>query len=507
MRGETTKHTARARANSGRLLVRLGIFTTIVVGLLLRLDGINSSLWLDEFGTLWAVEGSLRDTWERALSFHGQSPFYYAIVWGFLQAFGESELSLRSSSLLFGLALWVAMYVGTRDFSGRRAAAFSVVLVAFCPFLVTASAEARPYGLGLFSLTLAVIGFLKAGMNGSRPGRMLWVIGGATTAWAHYLLFPVVIGLIGAYLIIPTIRKNYRPRAFIKDLVAQAVLVSLILPHLLTLLLRQESLSWLDQPEHSGVFILLLPLVPAIGFGEVSGASRDQTTSGLRLALYFSILFNVLLLLGLNQLGINLVFWRYAQGILVPAVLLASAGLALIRPERVVGALLWAGMFFGTGLWIMKESTGSVTGLSREDWRHAVAVLEEEIGRDRSALVLFRSGFVEEERQLLGFSIPATLAPLRSPGREVPDWDIVPLSYWWDTAERSAYFDSVVSLRLEDRNEFYFLGLDGGYMAALIEWVNGAWPGVFAHSQQHFGGVGLIHFRRMSKAEIGRSRS
>ncbi len=71
-----------------------------IVGLFVRLVGFGSSLAEDEFGTLWTVEGSLGTVFERTLSFHGQSPFYYVISWLSLNLFGESEIALRLPSLL-----------------------------------------------------------------------------------------------------------------------------------------------------------------------------------------------------------------------------------------------------------------------------------------------------------------------------------------------------------------------------------------------------------------------
>lgn len=75
-----------------------------VLGLGLRLVGWGSSLWTDEFGTLWAVESGLVEAIVRSHSFHGQTPLYYVNVWLFVQLFGESELVLRLPSLLFMVA-------------------------------------------------------------------------------------------------------------------------------------------------------------------------------------------------------------------------------------------------------------------------------------------------------------------------------------------------------------------------------------------------------------------
>src|SRR5688572_1537907 len=100
----------------------------VVAGILLRLDGLTSSLWLDEFGTFWVVEGNFATMLERAWVFQGQSPLYYAFPWMSRQVFGDSELALRLPSLLFGCLSVIAVYSSARAIGGSTAG-----LSAGCP--------------------------------------------------------------------------------------------------------------------------------------------------------------------------------------------------------------------------------------------------------------------------------------------------------------------------------------------------------------------------------------
>ena len=61
--------------------VRLAAILTAVVIFSLWLMPLVSSLWLDELGTWWVVKDGAGDAVHRALTFHGQSPLYYLIVW------------------------------------------------------------------------------------------------------------------------------------------------------------------------------------------------------------------------------------------------------------------------------------------------------------------------------------------------------------------------------------------------------------------------------------------
>src|SRR6186997_618470 len=76
------------------------IVVMVIAGVILRAIGVTRSLWLDEFGTLWVVEGSLAEAVRRTIAFQGQSPLYYVLTWPFPHFFGESELALRLPSLL-----------------------------------------------------------------------------------------------------------------------------------------------------------------------------------------------------------------------------------------------------------------------------------------------------------------------------------------------------------------------------------------------------------------------
>jgi hypothetical protein len=474
----------------------LALFATAVLGLLLRLDGIGSSLWLDEFGTLWAAEGSLATMWQRAFTFHGQTPLYYTLVWGSLRLFGESEISVRSCSLLFGLATWVAITLGVTSVFGKAAGRFAFVLAAFDSTLISTSANARPYGLAIFFLTVFIIGFLKAGTRGGRVDRALWILGGAGTAWAHYLLYPVVLGMLGAYFLLPALRERYPPSTFRKDLFVHAILVSLSLPQLVHLFLRMGSLDWIVDVQHLAGLKLIMPYWIALALGATVARPRSPTTNAVQHALWISIVLCLLALEGLNLLGVNLLHWRYLQGVLIPVLFLAAGALGRMSRPALLTSLLWAGVIFGLSLRMADRGSGSFTRLGEEDWRQAVSVLDEELGNEDKVPVLFRSGFVEEDKLPFGSPVSATRAPLRSPGRQVPEWDIIPLTWRWETPERQEYFNSVIQSRLDDAEEFYLLAQSGSYASALVDWVDVTWPGVFRHCIRDFGLVRIVHFRR-----------
>jgi hypothetical protein len=70
--------TAKESESSLSKMICLSAAGAGVAGIAVRIYGINRSLWQDEFGTLWAIEGSFSQLVERVNAFQGQSLSYYS---------------------------------------------------------------------------------------------------------------------------------------------------------------------------------------------------------------------------------------------------------------------------------------------------------------------------------------------------------------------------------------------------------------------------------------------
>jgi len=476
-----------------------------LVGLYLRVDGIQSSLWLDEFGTLWATEGTLRLTIKRVLSFHGQTPFYYVIAWSSLRICGETEVCLRAPSLLVGVGVWIAIFLTAREFLGKTASRYAFMLVAFDPTLISMSANARPYNLALFFLAIAVLGLLRACQRGGTHGRALWILGGVGTAWAHYLMFPIIVSFILAYLLLPTCRSAYGRQAFQRDLLIQFGFILPALPQLFDLWRRRTSLDWLSAPHHFAPFVLVFPYLAALGLGLMAGRWKTVIPAEPRKLLLASLAFSLIIFEGLFLAGINLLFLRYIQGILIPAILLSAWALASIKGPALRIAQAWAFLTLGGLLLLGNSATGSFSRVGLQGWREAVAELRLELGDSSSVPVFFRSGFVEEDVLPLGSTNSATRAPLRSPGKRKPKWNIQPLTYRWDSDHRSLYFSRRIEPVIEGSTRFYLLSL-GDYSTRFANWVEQTWPDQFQIAEEEFKGVHLIRFDSQTVSRDGKVR-
>lgn len=484
-----------------RVVVASVLSCSLAVGLYFRLDGFGSSLWLDEFGTLWTVERDLNTVVSRCLGFHGQTPLYYVFPWVSLQLLGESEVALRLPSLVFGAVATIAVFLGASAVAGRRAGSVSGLLFWLSPLAVNATVQARPYALVLAAVAVTLLGFGRSVLLGDRLGRALWLAGATGVVWAHYTQYPLVVGLAGAYVLMPSLRERYTPRLFCRDAVLHVVLVAPAVPQLLALFQRRAALSWMGAPDHLAFAPLVLPLLLPLALDISAPApSRESRIRGLRLAWVASAAGQLLVLHLAALVGVNLLHPRYALGVMVPMVLLAATAMTRLRGPEVTACLfVFAGasaITFGAA----KASTGSFSGLGHEDWYGATRALAS--GPCASdTLVLYRSGFVEQDVQPRGALVGVNLAPLRSPGVKPPDCLVRSLTYRWDSPARHQYFDREIVSLLAESERFALFGLMNGpedrpYSQRFVGWVEDRWPGEWSVNRRAFGAVQLIEFTR-----------
>lgn len=495
---------AHSLSHARRFMQFAGALGLLCLGLYLRLDSIAASLWIDEFGTFWVVERDFMMMLRRCWEFQGQTPFYYLLPWLSIWVLGESEVSLRLPSLILNGLFASVLYACARSLAGPRAGYVAAALGWLCVPSIRASVEARPYALVLFSVAVAVAGFQWAVQSGNRTARVVWILGGAAVAWSHYVQYPAVIGLFVAYALLPDLRLRYTPKRFFVDGLWQFGLVALCTPQIFTLLARRGTLSWIDESNHLVFLQLLLPLVPAIVMGLTDPSHQrdaNRVENALRRSLMVSIVFHVVTLEGAALAGMNLLSARYFLAILVPGLLLAAMALTQVCRAEMAAALLAFGIITGGTLILTKRETGTFSGNGYQNWKGAVDELSARVRSEQNPLILFRSGFVEEDVLPLGRPTSATLAPLRSPGRDRFGAPVRSLTFRWNRPARQEYFEHSIAPEVTEASRFLLLSSTGGtektgYTDQFVKWIEDTWPAKFQIDRDSFGGVELLEFRR-----------
>ena len=175
-------------------------FTKIWLGLVTLLatwlrvyNNTSIALWHDEAFSALYIKYSWAEMMQRIiLDVH--PPLYYFVLrlWHYL--FGYSLLSLRSLSILLGVAtVWMGYLFVKKAFGSTKVALLAALLLAINPFQIQYALEARMYTLGTFLLMLSCYLLLFVLEN---PKSKYWIYYGisvAALAYTHYfLLFSIV---------------------------------------------------------------------------------------------------------------------------------------------------------------------------------------------------------------------------------------------------------------------------------------------------------------------------
>jgi len=134
----------------------------IFASFLLRLIGLNQSLWLDEGVTARVVhQYSLTGIIANFSPADFHPPLYYLFMKLWTALFGFSEVSLRFPSVLFSLASGYIIYLIGRELKNKAAGLWAMSFFLFNPLIIYYSQEARMYSLTIFFITLATFFLLK----------------------------------------------------------------------------------------------------------------------------------------------------------------------------------------------------------------------------------------------------------------------------------------------------------------------------------------------------------
>ena len=136
----------------------------MVVGLWIR--PMMSSLWVDETGTWWVIEGGARQVVQRAEAVQGQSPFYYLFLWAWTHVAGHSEVAMRVPSFVFSLVTLGLVYLIAKRLFDVEVGRLAAVAYAAWHQVVFEASNARPYALVVMLVVAAawlLISWLDAG--------------------------------------------------------------------------------------------------------------------------------------------------------------------------------------------------------------------------------------------------------------------------------------------------------------------------------------------------------
>jgi 4-amino-4-deoxy-L-arabinose transferase-like glycosyltransferase len=207
------------KVKSSFLLGKSGLVVLFltVLGLVLRLPNLGESFWLDEvlYSTSYLFS-SLSDLWYLFLH-DPPAPLYRVLLFFWMNIFGETELSVRVPSLLFGISSIGLTYGIARAYCSPRVAFLAAALLCVSPAHVWYSQEATPYAMTLFFFLAAVLAWLRLREMPSHKGWYAVYFGMLLLAvFTHY--FAAVL-LVPLTLLSLTLESSLRRRIMVAHVV------------------------------------------------------------------------------------------------------------------------------------------------------------------------------------------------------------------------------------------------------------------------------------------------
>jgi len=182
--------------SSRHLQVLVGL---TIAGLLLRFYNLGAnSLWLDEASTLMFARQSLAGIWESTAGGEFNPPLFYWLEHAIL-LLGESEFVLRFLPALLGVLTIPVVYFVGKEFKDQNVGLIAAALLAFSPFHIYYSQEARAYAPMLFFFSLALLFYVRANRSDEVRSWALFGLFSAVSFWMHfYAIVPIAVLILHA---------------------------------------------------------------------------------------------------------------------------------------------------------------------------------------------------------------------------------------------------------------------------------------------------------------------
>ena len=188
------------------------LLSLTVIGCILRFYNLGfNSLWLDEASTHTFAIRSIPEIWQATTAGEFNPPLFYWIE-HLMLTLGDNEFVLRFVPALLGVLTIPLMYLIGKEFFDRNAGIIAAAAVAFSPFLIYYSQEARAYSMMLFFVAAAMVFFLLAQKSSSLRDWGLFGLFSALAFWSHFYAIVIIASLIlyALYVQAGKIRKDYR---------------------------------------------------------------------------------------------------------------------------------------------------------------------------------------------------------------------------------------------------------------------------------------------------------
>jgi mannosyltransferase len=366
------------------------------LALAVTLDGFGlgtRSLWPDESVSVALASLDWRGLSHALRSGEANMALYYGLLHEWL-ALGRSEFAVRAFSALASIAAITAVFVLGKRLFDNRVGLLAGFFLAINSFQIRYAQEARSYSLVILLVLLASLAFLEAMAKPTRRRWAVYALTGALAVYAHFFTLLVLVAHWASALLWARGRGVARP-----GIILSAAAVGLLVSPLAVVAAAGDTsvVDWIPKPNaravsdlacaltgaspwsygcpHWGSRLFVAPYVVAclLALAATGGAFKRAWTSfeGWRYGFLWTWgLLPIAFVLSVSPIKSFLIS-RYFVVCLPPLVLLASAGIARLRPSFLlvlaIGAFVVAAGYQDVRFYYAR--------LGQKDWRAATIYL------------------------------------------------------------------------------------------------------------------------------------
>jgi uncharacterized membrane protein len=193
------------------------LILVLVLAFLVRLIGLNQSIWLDEGTTAQvALHFSIPNIISTFSPQDFHPPLFYIIEKIWTSIFGYSEVALRFPSVIFSLLAGYVVYLIGKTIKDETVGLWSAVFFLFNPLIMFYSQEARMYMMTIFFLSTALLCFLSLEKkNRSSSSQNLLYFFLFLGSFLSFLTFYGSVFFILAMILYAAYRKDYTKAGFV----------------------------------------------------------------------------------------------------------------------------------------------------------------------------------------------------------------------------------------------------------------------------------------------------
>lgn len=187
------------------------IIIILVFSFVLRLIGINQSLWLDEAISVNMAKLPIETIVARFSIHDFHPPLYYWFLNIWIRFFGDQVWVMRLSSILFSLiTIWLVYKIG-KEIKDKNVGLWAAILTGVNPLLIYFSQELRMYSMVTMWLTASVY-FLVKMLKPSIKLKENWknILGFNITTGLSFITFYGSAFLIGAEILYLLVNKKIK---------------------------------------------------------------------------------------------------------------------------------------------------------------------------------------------------------------------------------------------------------------------------------------------------------